>query len=232
MQYNRAMTGSVRLKCTISTMAILASLVFRATTVLADSTAVPVLPTVALGLRLQYDSAGCPAAVELLLEKTADTIRGLEAVLQWDRPDAIEFLRGKSHVDSLSIADSLSGLLVPKDKSTLLPLETREQLLGRWEFAQARFISGARAKIIAVAQILSDSGRVGIVPGQSGVLCRLPIRALPRSESIPTVDSVTLNLDPMGTHLATSRGDLSRLAPAKPAVARLGSCAVATPQEQ
>ncbi len=231
MQYNRAMTKSVRSKSVISTMLILASLGFGATTVLADSTGVSPLPTATLGLRLQYDSAGCPVAVELLLERTADTIRGLEAVLQWDSPDAIEFLRGTVQSDSIPTTDSITSLLAPKDRSTLLPLETQLWLLGHWEFAQARSLSGARAKIIAVAQILSNSGTVAILPGQSGVLCRLPIRVLPRFDTASAADSVALNLDPLETHLATIRGDLSRLARAQPAVARLDRCAVRHPRK-
>lgn len=230
MQYNRVMTNYVRSKSGVSALLIIASLGIGAIPVLADSTEVsPSSPTAALGVRLQYDSSGCPIAAELLLERTADTIRGLEAVLQWDRPNAIQFVRATALPDSIPTADSLAGLLAPKDRSSLLPLETRGHLLGHWEFAQARWVSGTRAKIIAVAQILSDSEKVAIVPGQSGVLCRLPIRVIPREDSVSAADSLVLNLDPMETHLATSRGDLARLAQPQPAVARFDRCVTRRP---
>jgi hypothetical protein len=226
------MPESVRWKSLVGLGLVAAAVAIMATPALADSTAVLPPPTAAVGVRVLYDSAGCPATIELLLEATADTIRGLEVLLQWDRPDAIQFVRRTKPSDSARAVDTLAGLLAPKDRSTLLPLETAGLLLDRWEFVQARSFGGSGAKIIGVAQVLSDSGHVAILPGQSGVLCRLPIHVIPSQSKDSTAESVALSVDRMGTHLATSHGDLARLAPSQPAIIRLEHCNGRRPQRE
>lgn len=161
-----------------------------------------------LEARVIKDSTGCPLAIELWLSSTTDTIQGLEVVLQWDRPDRVEFQHGVP-ASKAAPTDSLSALLKPADPSTQIPLERAKGLLSKWEFVEARATSGNGAKIMGVAKLFSQEEPAPLLPGASGALLRMPIKILAPAANAPA-DSGGVNLafDAAGTRLSTHRGVL------------------------
>ena len=86
--------------------------------------------TAVLETRVARDSSGCPTAIDLWLVSTSDTIQGFEVILQWDRPDHPQFVRGKAGAAKKpSKSDSLTSLLKPPDPATQITLDRRETLI-------------------------------------------------------------------------------------------------------
>jgi hypothetical protein len=163
------------------------------------------LRTAVLETRLIQDSLGCPAAVDLWLVSTTDTIQGFEVVLQWDRPDDIQFLRGKKVVEKKA-ADSLAALLMPTDPKTQIDADRTGTLVSKWEFVEARSTDGRTAKILGVAKLFGQDDPVPVIPGQSGSLLRIPLTRYTSGDSPGDSTRPTLSFDPVGTRLSTHRG--------------------------
>lgn len=177
----------------------------------------------ALEARLVLDSAGCPGAVDIWLSMTSDTIQGIEVALQWDHPGPVVFMSGGPSPDT-SIADSVADLLLPKDKSTLIPLDRRGSLIANWELVQARTTSGHVAKLIAVAKVMSQESIAPVVPGQSGLLVRLPLAVRTLPPGAPTPDTVLLTFEMSQTRLSTHRGVLFDRVSVAPVSVDISSC--------
>lgn len=165
--------------------------------------------TAVIETRLVRDSNGCPSAVDLWLVSTTDTIQGFEVVLQWDRPNAVQFVRGQqSSTQPPSATDSLTAMLKPADPKTQIPADRSGTLLSGWEFVEARSSDGHTAKILGVAKLFGQNEPTPVLPGNSGALLRIPVTA--KAGQAPPADSlpVTLNFDAAGTRLSTHRGIL------------------------
>jgi hypothetical protein len=165
--------------------------------------------TAVIETRLVRDSNGCPSAVDLWLGSTSDTIQGFEVVLQWDRPNTVQFVRGLNKATQpASGADSLTALLKPSDPKTQIPAERIGALISGWEFVEARSMDGHTAKVLGVAKLFGQNEPTPILPGASGALLRIPI--VVKSADGAAADSVpvTLNFDVAGTRLSTHRGVL------------------------
>ena len=164
--------------------------------------------TATMETRLIRDSAGCPAAIDVWLTSTTDTIQGFEVVLQWDRPNHIQFLRGvAAKGETAPETDSLTALLKPTDPKTQLPISRVHSLVSEWEFVEARSLDGISAKILGVAKLFGQADPTPIVPGDNGALLRIPFTILKRGDVVDSND-VVLNFDAAGTRLSTARGVL------------------------
>lgn len=164
--------------------------------------------TAVIEARLVRDSAGCPSAIDLWLASTTDTIQGFEVVLQWDRPNQIQFVRGgKGVTKGNSSTDSLTALLKPTDPKTQMPIDRRTSLLSGWEFVEARSTDGHTAKILGVAKLFGQDEPTPVLPGNSGSLMRIQFSVL---KSSPTADTgaVHLNFDAVNTRISTPMGVL------------------------
>lgn len=176
--------------------------------VLAQAKSQEAVRTAVIEARLVRDSSGCPASVDIWLASTTDTIQGFEVVLQWDRPNQIQFVRGTTAAKKpTSATDSLTALLKPSDPKTQIPIDRRASLLAGWEFVEARSADGLTAKILGVAKLFGQDEPTPILPGASGSLMRLPLSILPPG-GIPDSGAVNLNFDATGTRLSTLRGVL------------------------
>lgn len=165
--------------------------------------------TAVLENRLVRDSSGCPIAIELWLVSTTDTIQGLEAILQWDRPDRVEFVRGSAKFKPApSATDSLTAMLKPTDPSTQMPVDRQGSKISGWEFVEARSTNGISAKILAVAKLFGQDEPEPLLPGSSGLLLRMPISVSDGSDLASDTGSVSLNFDGLNTRLSTHRGVL------------------------
>ncbi len=161
-----------------------------------------------LEARIVRDSAGCPSAVDIWLVSTTDTIQGFEAVLQWDRPDGLHFVQGLPGIEVKHAAkDSLTNMLKPTDPRTQIPTSKEGTILSAWEFVEARSADGHSAKVLGVAKLFGQDDPAPILPGSSGTLLRLPIRAS-KPETMKDTTLTTLSFDPAGTRLSTHRGVL------------------------
>lgn len=175
--------------------------------VLAQAKAQDAVRTAVIEARLVRDSAGCPAAVDLWLASTTDTIQGFEVVLQWDRPNQIQFVRGGAASKSKSATDSLTAMLKPSDPKTQMPIERPGSILSGWEFVEARSTDGHSAKILGVAKLFGQEEPTPVLPGSAGSLLRIPISIL-RNAPVTDTGAVMLNFDAVGTRLSTQRGVL------------------------
>lgn len=165
--------------------------------------------TAVIETRLVRDSNGCPTAVDLWLTSTTDTIQGFEVVLQWDRPNTVQFVRGQNKAaQPASATDSLTALLKPSDPKTQIPAERIGALISGWEFVEARSMDGHTAKVLGVAKLFSQNEPTPILPGASGALLRIPLVVKSAGEAAADSVSVTLNFDVAGTRLSTHRGIL------------------------
>jgi hypothetical protein len=177
--------------------------------VMAQSQQDKIMRTAVLETRVIRDASGCPTALDLWLASTSDTIQGLEVILQWDRPNHPEFVRGKTGSGKQpSKADSLTALLKPTDPSTQIPIDRLETLISGWEFVEARSVDGNFAKILAVAKLLGQEEPAPILPGASGSLMRIPLSNAPAVPDMVDSTSAQISFDPAGTRLSTHRGAL------------------------
>ena len=164
--------------------------------------------TAVIEARIVRDSSGCPTAIDLWLASTTDTIQGFEVVLQWDRPNRAQFVRGvPAGAKAMKPADSLTAMLKPSDPKTQMPIERGATLLSGWEFVEARSTDGITAKILGVAKLFGQDEPTPVLPGASGPLMRIPITNT-RSATAVDTGAVSLNFDPLGTRLSTQRGVL------------------------
>lgn len=165
--------------------------------------------TAVLETRVVRDSSDCPTAIDLWLVSTTDTIQGFEVVLQWDRPEHPQFVRGvPGKQQKPSALDSLNALLKPTDPRTQIPVDRKGTLISGWEFAEARSTDGHVAKILGVAKLFGQDEPDPILPGASGSLMRIPISAQIAGASTPDTTFAILNFDAAGTRLSTPRGVL------------------------
>lgn len=195
----------------MSKLGILGILVSLALPSPASAQAKPQEPTrtAAIETRLVRDSNGCLSAVDLWLVSTTDTIQGFEVVLQWDRPNAVQFVRGQDKpAQPLSAADSLTAMLKPSDPRTQIPAKRVGDLISGWEFVEARSNDGHTAKVLGVAKLFGQNEPTPILPGTSGALLRIPVVVRPSGENPADTLPVTLNFDAAGTRLSTHRGVL------------------------
>ena len=183
--------------------------------------------TAVLETRLVRDSAGCPSAVDLWLVSTTDTIQGLEAVLQWDRPDRIQFLRGApSAPKKQTAADSLTAMLKPSDPNSQIPVGRQGSVIAAWEFVEARSANGNSAKILAVAKLFGQNESEPLLPGASGSLLRIPLAVLAGAGIAADTGAAILNFDAAGTRLSTHRGALFGPLTLKPTAVDPRGCGV------
>lgn len=165
--------------------------------------------TATIETRLVRDSNGCLNAIDLWLVSTTDTIQGFEVVLQWDRPNTVQFVRGRDKsVQPPSATDSLTALLKPSDPKTQIPAERIGSLISGWEFVEARSMDGHNAKVLGVAKLFGQTEPAPILPGASGALLRIPIVVESPGDTTAGSQPVTLSLDAAGTRLSTHRGVL------------------------
>jgi len=164
--------------------------------------------TATIEARLLRDSVGCPTAIDLWLDSTTDTIQGFEVVLQWDRPNSIQFVRGGAKVAKpITPTDSLTALLKPTDPRTQIPIERGSSLTAGWEFVEARSLDGLSAKILGVVKLFGQDEPTPVLPGAKGSLMRIPFSVL---KAVPGADAgaVVLNFDAVNTRLSTPGGVL------------------------
>ena len=181
--------------------------------------------TAVIETRLVRDSNGCPGAVDLWLVSTSDTIQGFEVVLQWDRPNAVQFVRGKDgSTQPPSATDSLTAMLKPSDPKTQIPAERSGTLISGWEFVEARSADGHTAKVLGVAKLFGQSEPTPLLPGASGALLRIPIMVKSTGEADADSVPVTLNFDVAGTRLSTHRGVLFGPLTLKPTALKSLTC--------
>jgi hypothetical protein len=162
-----------------------------------------------LEARIVTDSAGCPTAVDLWLASTSDTVKGLEALLQWDRPDLVRFAPAAplNSRKSDSAADStvLARTAKPANSAAI---DTRGGLLAGWEYVEARSSDGLTVKITAFSSLLPRRKATPIPPGKHGRLCRLPLAAVTGGALPAPGDSLCVWLDAVKTRLSNASGDL------------------------
>jgi hypothetical protein len=195
----------------ISKFGILGILVLLALASEVSAQAAPQEPTrtAAIETRLVRDSNGCLDAIDLWLASTTDTIQGFEVVLQWDRPNTVQFVRGLDKSGKQQPAtDSLTAMLKPTDPKTQMPVERIGTLISGWEFIEARSMDGHTAKVLGVAKLFGQNEPTPILPGASGALLRIPVVVKSASSAADDSLNVTLNFDPAGTRLSTHRGVL------------------------
>lgn len=165
--------------------------------------------TAAIETRLVRDTNGCLNAIDLWLVSTTDTIQGFEVVLQWDRPNAVQFVRGQDKTaQTPSALDSLTALLKPSDPKTQIPAKRVGDLISDWEFVEARSMDGHTAKVLGVAKLFGQDEPKPILPGASGALLRIPIAVKSAGDAPADSLPITLNFDAAGTRLSTHRGVL------------------------
>lgn len=164
--------------------------------------------TAVLETRLVRDSVGCPVAVDLWLASTSDTIQGFEVVLQWDRPNQVQFVQGTAAAGKPKTAlDSLTAQLKPTDPRTQIPIDRRNSPISGWEFVEARSLDGLSAKILGVAKLFGQDEPKPVLPGASGALMRIPF-SVPKSATPADTGAVVLNFDAVNTRLSTPMGVL------------------------
>jgi len=183
-----------------------------------------------LEARIVTDSAGCPTAVDLWLVSTSDTVKGLEALLQWDRPDLVRFAPA-ARLDSRksdSTADSTTPARAAKPANSAA-IDTRRGLLAGWEYVEARSDEGLTVKITAVSSLLPGRKATPIPPGKHGRLCRLPLKAVADGARPVPGDSLCVWLDAVNTRLSNASGDLFGDVKLKRGIISLAPCLASHP---
>ena len=180
--------------------------------------------TASLEVRIVKDSSGCPIAVDLWLASTSDTIKGLEAVVSWDRPDFTQFAPFPISVtkpDTSALSVLLRKAANDRDRAMI---DTSHSLLSGWEFLHARLQSQISVKIVGVATFLGQRPGIPIPPGMSGLLCRFALKKAEIAADASTGDSATVSLGRESTRLSDPKGRLFTQLKLKQDVTRMMPC--------
>jgi hypothetical protein len=181
-----------------------------------------------LEARIVAGADSCPAAVEVWLVATQDTIQAMELFLTWDRPDFVRFTTeeialpaldtlvvGKSHADSKALSDRV----------IVKPVINRQGgLVEDWEYAEARGENGLAVKVAAFAYLAAGSDVSPVLPSESGLLFSLPVNVLPKPPMELIGDSAMVQMNVELTRLSNTKGNLINNIVLRPGVMRPSAC--------